>query len=189
MAKEREPSSDVVIRPVEGANPPQSRERLHRLSQDGGRRVTVPERVTATHEQVLREINSNLRQHCLVLEAGGRIEGTLTVALLPDLSHGAAPVALVESVVVDQVMRGCGSGRRLMDEAEQIAREHGCYQVAPTSNRRRTAAHALYEPIGSGQTHTACTRYQPAGRSAIGGVVPAACGAGDRSRSGSVPSE
>lgn len=78
----------------------------------------------------------------------GKALGTITLYLLPLLGHALAPEALVEDVAVDVTAQGQGVGRALMHHAMQIAREHGCYKLALTSNIKREAAHAFYDSLG-----------------------------------------
>ena len=54
----------------------------------------------------------------------------------------------VQALVVDEGARGSGAGRKLMTEAERMARELDCSTVTLSSNERRTGAHAFYERIG-----------------------------------------
>jgi GNAT superfamily N-acetyltransferase len=81
-------------------------------------------------------------------EHEGRALGTLTLYVLPLLAHGLAPEALVEDVAVDAAAQGRGVGRALMHHAMGIARGHGCYKLALSSNLRREAAHAFYDSLG-----------------------------------------
>jgi GNAT superfamily N-acetyltransferase len=78
---------------------------------------------------------------------------------MPNLSHGGAPFAIVENVVVDETVRGGGYGRRLMAHAEALARAAGCYKVSLTSNHKRDRAHAFYAHIGYASSHKGFTRY------------------------------
>lgn len=155
------PASDpAVIREATAADLPRLLELLHQLSQLG----EVPEAVvaapSAAHQQALSAMRGDPRNRCFVLEIGGRVEGTFTLYILPNLSHGARPAAIVENVVVDAAQRGSGHGRRLMAHAERVARESGCYKVALTSNRRRTAAHHFYERIGYVPSHVGFSKYE-----------------------------
>lgn len=78
----------------------------------------------------------------------GLAVGTLTLFVLPLLAHDGTPAALVEDVAVSPVCQGQGIGRALMHDAMALAAQAGCYKLALSSNRRRTAAHAFYEGLG-----------------------------------------
>jgi GNAT superfamily N-acetyltransferase len=90
--------------------------------------------------------------YLLVAEAEGHVVGTVTLVLVPNLTHNGAPWAQVENMVVDESLRGSGIGRALIDECLRIAKEHGCYKVQLQSgNQRREGpndAHAFYRRLG-----------------------------------------
>ncbi|MGD9891598.1 MAG: N-acetyltransferase family protein [Dehalococcoidia bacterium] len=115
--------------------------------------------VTGAHYAALQRIDADPNVRVLVAEEDERIVGTLALYLMPNLSHGGRPFAIVENVVVDASQRGTGLGRRLMAEAERIATEADCYKVGLTSNNKRAPAHAFYETIGYAHTHKGFTRY------------------------------
>jgi GNAT superfamily N-acetyltransferase len=66
----------------------------------------------------------------------------------------ADPQAEVGGLVVDEGYRRCGVGRLLMQQAEQWAREKGCWAVCLRSNVVRKDAHAFYEGIGYSNVKT-----------------------------------
>lgn len=84
----------------------------------------------------------------LVAEEAGRVVGSADVLVVPNLTHGAAPWAIVENVVVAEESRRKGIGRSLMQEAIALARATGCYKVQLLSNRKRNEAHLFYLGLG-----------------------------------------
>jgi GNAT superfamily N-acetyltransferase len=58
------------------------------------------------------------------------------------------PEAQIGGLVVDEAVRRSGAGQRLMQAAEQWAREHNCWAVYLRSNIVRKDAHRFYERIG-----------------------------------------
>jgi GNAT superfamily N-acetyltransferase len=83
----------------------------------------------------------------LVADEDGRVVETADLVVIPNLTRGARPVALVENVVVTAERRGGRVGRALMDEAERRARSAGCYKIQLLSNAYRTRAHAFYRAL------------------------------------------
>ncbi|MCC7365824.1 MAG: GNAT family N-acetyltransferase [Dehalococcoidia bacterium] len=85
----------------------------------------------------------------LVAEDGdGTPLGTVMVAVLPGLSHGARPWAQVENMVVAGQARGQGVGRELLAACVALARERGCYKVQLQSAEQRRDAHRFYAANG-----------------------------------------
>src|SRR5690606_3287501 len=127
-------------------------ELLQQLSLDDPREdVTLP--LADGYRDAWARIAADPQQSVLVAEADGRIVGTLTVVVVPNLSHRGRPYAIVENVVVDGVARGRGAGEALLREAERIARAAGCYKLGLTSNKARTDAHRFYGRLGFRATH------------------------------------
>jgi GNAT superfamily N-acetyltransferase len=56
--------------------------------------------------------------------------------------------AEISGLVVDEGARSLGIGRRLVERAEEWAREKGCGTVGVRSNVIRDRAHAFYEGLG-----------------------------------------
>jgi GNAT superfamily N-acetyltransferase len=100
------------------------------------------------HERAFADVCADPRQRLLVIEADGRIAGTLVLLIVPNISRGGRPYALVENVVVDEGQRGSGYGAELMRYAIAEARRAGCYKIALTSRDEREDAHRFYEGLG-----------------------------------------
>jgi len=113
-----------------------------------GNAGTDLDRAATALEQLLRTPNATL----LVAERGGTVVGTVTLVLVPNLTHNARPWAQVENMVTDASVRGAGVGRELMVECLRLAREAGCYKVQlQSANTRATPgndAHGFYRHLG-----------------------------------------
>ncbi|MCS6969580.1 MAG: GNAT family N-acetyltransferase [Planctomycetota bacterium] len=94
------------------------------------------------------EISATPNMHLWVADDGGDVVGTYTMWIMPNLGHGGAPLAIVESVVVAAARRGQGIGEALMRHAMAEARRAGCYKLALSSNGRRLDAHRFYRRLG-----------------------------------------
>ena len=149
----------TLIREATEADLPRLMELLYQLSQVGERPQAAVGAVEDSQRAALRELQSSEESTCLVLERDGQVVGTITLYVLPALSHGGRPFGLIENVVVDETARQTGLGRQLMDAAERLARQKGCYKVSFTSNQRRTDAHAFYERLGYRATHRGFSKY------------------------------
>jgi ribosomal protein S18 acetylase RimI-like enzyme len=125
---------------------------LDQLSLDGPREdVAHPEAYRSVFEAVL----ADPKQRILLLEDEGRLLGSVTLIIVPNLTHNGAPWAQVENVVVEADERGAGHGEALMRHAIEAAREAGCYKLVLTSSKRRSDAHRFYRRLGFEVTHEA----------------------------------
>jgi len=98
--------------------------------------------------RVFAEICAFPGHELLVAEHQGEVVGTMVLLIVPNLSHGALPWALVENLVIDTKHRRRGIGRLLMDYAIARAKEAGCYNLGLSSNKRREEAHQFYRSLG-----------------------------------------
>ena len=149
----------MQIRLAADSDLPRLMELLFQLSALGELPEDRPHTPGTVELSALQRLMADPQSSCYVLEANGRVEGTLTLYVLPNLSHGGRPFALVESVVVDERAQGSGYGRLLMERAEALVRAAGCYKIALTSNRKRDGAHRFYERLGYAPSHHGFTKY------------------------------
>ena len=98
--------------------------------------------------RVFAEVCALPGHELLVVEERGEVVGTMVLLIVPNLSHGALPWALVENIIVDARYRRRGLGRLLMDYAIARARGAGCHRIGLSSDKRRQAAHRFYRSLG-----------------------------------------
>lgn len=85
----------------------------------------------------------------LVAEHDGRASSTCTLVIVPNLTRGGRPYALVENVVTHSSLRGQGYGRAVLEAALARAWEAGCYKVMLLSGRPEdSGVPAFYERLG-----------------------------------------
>ncbi len=80
--------------------------------------------------------------------AGSRLVATCTGAIVPNLTRGARPYAVVENVFTDAERRRQGLGSAVLQELLSRCWAAGCYKVMLLSGAARDAAHAFYEHNG-----------------------------------------
>lgn len=68
----------------------------------------------------------------------------LTLVVVPNLSRGARPYALIENVVTDAAYRGRRIGRALMDAAVQLAWDEGAYKVMLMTGSKQESTLGFY---------------------------------------------
>jgi GNAT superfamily N-acetyltransferase len=92
-------------------------------------------------------IAAQVGRQLLVAEVDERVVGTADLLIVPNLTHGGAPWAVVENVVVDEGSRRRGVGRALTDEMVRRCNDAGCYKMQLLSNKHRTDAHQFYRSV------------------------------------------
>lgn len=90
----------------------------------------------------------------LVASLENQLLATLTLIVIPNLTRGCAPYALIENVVTRIDFRGLGIGRHLMEIARQTAWQSGCYKIMLMSGAKNQKAHAFYERAGFQKSKT-----------------------------------
>jgi GNAT superfamily N-acetyltransferase len=84
----------------------------------------------------------------LVAEAEDRLVASCSLAIIPNLTRGGRPYAVVENVVTDAAWRGRGLGRRVLAAAADHAWNAGCYKVMLATGSRLEATLRFYEGAG-----------------------------------------
>jgi len=102
----------------------------------------------AEFEKVFEDIASDAKHHLLVVEVSGKIVGSGDILIVPNLSHRGLPWAVIENVIVDETMRRQGIAHALVAYMIDLAKRSGCYKIGLSSDKRRSAAHRLYESLG-----------------------------------------
>ena len=78
---------------------------------------------------------------------GDSIAGMVTLHVLPNVTWGGRPYALMENVVTAPSQRRQGIGRHMLSAAVEAAWAAGCYKVMVLTGRKR-GAKGFYEAIG-----------------------------------------
>jgi GNAT superfamily N-acetyltransferase len=82
----------------------------------------------------------------LVAERDKTLVATCTLTIVPNLTRGVRPYAVIENVVTHSAHRRAGFGRAVMEAALKAAWGHGCYKVMLASGR--PDAVPFYESVG-----------------------------------------
>ncbi|MDP5238962.1 GNAT family N-acetyltransferase [Uliginosibacterium sp. 31-16] len=101
---------------------------------------------------VWRTILADPRQHCLGGFLDERLVCSCTLVIIPNLTRGGRPYALIENVVTTAAHRGRGYGRAILAHACNIAWQHDCYKVMLQTGRKDDATLAFYESAGFDRT-------------------------------------
>lgn len=111
---------------------------------------------------VFRRIAANPDLRLFVWEENGDIVATTYLNVIPNLTRGGAPYAIIENVVVDEAHRDQGIGKQIMAATIAAAWSAGCYKAELSTGALRESTHAFYRACGmSGDTKTAFIARRP----------------------------
>jgi len=96
----------------------------------------------------LERISNDSGLELIVAEYSGSLVATCYLNIIPNLSRGGAPYAIIENVVTDQAHRRKGYGKAVVSFALERAWCGGCYKVVLTTSSHREATHAFYCSCG-----------------------------------------
>ena len=119
----------------------------------GKQREDLSDPLNENYIMAFREIESDQNNELIVAELDGAVIGTLQLTFTPSLSYRGSKRCTVESVRVDDKLRGKGIGREMMLWAIKRAKEKGCVSMQLTSHGDRTDAHRFYENLGFAKSH------------------------------------
>lgn len=94
------------------------------------------------------EMLANPCMQVLVAQVEGVPRATCTLVVLPNLTHGRRPYALVENVVCDAAFRRQGLGLGLLHAARERARQAGCYKLMLLTGSKEAGTLRFYERAG-----------------------------------------
>jgi len=90
----------------------------------------------------------------LLGEVDGAALTTCTLIVIPNLSRGGRPYAIIENMVTHPDHRGKGFGTAVLDAACDRAWQHGCYKVMLSTGSTRRTTLSFYESAGFEQSRT-----------------------------------
>jgi GNAT superfamily N-acetyltransferase len=73
--------------------------------------------------------------------------GALTLVIVPNLTYGGRPWSMIENVVVRPEWRSMGIGQKLMNFAEDLAKENHCYKTQLLSGPKDNQV-GFYRSVG-----------------------------------------
>ncbi len=98
--------------------------------------------------RTFRAILTNPDLYLFLLRDDARVLATTYLNIIPNLTRGAAPYALIENVVTDASHRGCGLGKQIIAHTLHTAWERGCYKTMLLTGSSNPATHGFYRACG-----------------------------------------
>ena len=85
---------------------------------------------------------------------GTALVASCTVIVIPNLTRGGTPYALIENVVTDAGQRNKGLGKAILKAATDRAWAAGCYKAMLMTGSKKPSTLAFYEAAGFEQSKT-----------------------------------
>jgi GNAT superfamily N-acetyltransferase len=86
--------------------------------------------------------------HIIVAVEGERIVSSCVCVIVPNLTHGQQPYALIENVITDEAFRGKGLATACLDYARETARSANCYKIMLLTGSKEESTHRFYQRAG-----------------------------------------
>jgi len=97
-------------------------------------------------------------------EIGNELVSSCTLVIIPNLTRGGTPYALVENVVTHADHRCQGYGKSLLNAVTEHAWGFDCYKIMLLTGSKETATLAFYERAGFKQSKTGFQKRRTVGR-------------------------
>jgi PhnO protein len=110
-----------------------------------------------------QKYTENLRNpsiHYLVAAQEDRPIGFISLHMQPLLHHDGK-VAEIQELIVDPTVRSQGTGKKLVEQARQLAIANNCESFEVTTNTKRLRTQEFYAKNGFTQTHVKFTEALP----------------------------
>ena len=107
----------------------------------------IPEDTQALRK-LWQRILDDQDHHIIVAVEEGRIVSSCVCVIVPNLTHGQQPYALIENVITDEAHRGKGLATDCLNFAREIAREAGCYKMMLLTGSKEESTHRFYQRAG-----------------------------------------
>jgi GNAT superfamily N-acetyltransferase len=119
--------------------------------------LSAPDEAVAILQQLLLYRGSAI----LVGAIGSALVTSCTLVVVPNLTRGGTPYALIENVVTHADWRKRGFGSVILNVAAQRAWDHGCYKVMLMTGSKNPATLGFYVSAGFEQTKTGFQMRRP----------------------------
>lgn len=109
----------------------------------------------AAASMILSQFLTNPNSAIFLGETTGQLVTSCTLIVIPNLTRGGSPYALIENMVTHTDRRAQGHGQHILRHATNAAWDAGCYKVMLMTGSTDPATHAFYRAAGFEATKTA----------------------------------
>ena len=107
----------------------------------------LPEK-SDTLNQLWSEILSDRNHHIIVCEENGELVSSCVCVIVPNLTRGQRPYALIENVITDERYRKKGYATACLDFAKEIAKKESCYKIMLMTGSKEESTLNFYKKAG-----------------------------------------
>ena len=99
-------------------------------------------------EDVFLEILADKRHHILVGIKDNAVVSSCVLLIVPNLTRGGRPYAVIENVITEKSYREKGYATAVLDFARSIAAGSNCYKIMLMTSRKDEATLRFYKKAG-----------------------------------------
>ncbi len=99
-------------------------------------------------ETLWHKILSDPNHHIIVAELDGKIVSSCVCVIIPNLTHGQQPYAVIENVITDSAYRKRGLAAACLNYAKEIAQKENCYKLMLLTGSKEETTLKFYEQAG-----------------------------------------
>lgn len=110
--------------------------------------TTVPDPESTAVQAMWRRIMDDPWHHLLLGCLDGIPVSSCVLAVIPNLTRGPRPYALIENVVTMAGYRGNGYATKLLEVAAELARQADCYKIMLLTGSKNPATLDFYRHAG-----------------------------------------
>lgn len=104
----------------------------------------MTEHLKSTWENIVKDKN----YHIIVKETDSKIVASCVCLIIPNLTRGVRPYALIENVVTHAEHRGHGYATECLDFAKEIAKRENCYKMMLLTSSKEESVLNFYKNAG-----------------------------------------
>lgn len=86
--------------------------------------------------------------HIIVAQEDGEIVSSCVCVIIPNLTHGQRPYALIENVITHEAYRKRGLATACLNYAKKIAEKENCYKMMLLTGSKEESTLKFYEMAG-----------------------------------------
>ena len=99
-------------------------------------------------EETWQTIMEDKNHHIVVNQINGRIVSSCVCVIIPNLTRGVRPYALIENVVTNENYRGQGYATECLNYAKEIAIKNNCYKMMLLTGAKKESTLEFYKKAG-----------------------------------------